>query len=118
MAGRRTTHELSSFSRKRAAEMSAAKQRLSGRTEVSSTRSGRRSVGRVLGYSIMLAVLLAAICAAIAFTLRWPGITRFYHGIDFRSARANLDLQRHFPVPVPAAHPPVLARRADAQVLG
>jgi hypothetical protein len=45
-------------------------------------------VGRVLGYSIMLAVLLAAICAAIAFTLRWPGITRFYHGIDFRSTRA------------------------------
>lgn len=71
MAGRRTNSKLPSFSWKRAAEMSAAKQRLSGRTEVPSTRSaGRRSVGRVLGYSIMLAVLLAVIFAVIVFMLR------------------------------------------------
>ncbi len=70
MAGRRTTHDLSSFSWKRAEELSAAKQRLSMRTGVPSTRSGRRSVGRILGYSIALAVLLAALSAAIVFTLR------------------------------------------------
>jgi len=89
MARRHTTHELSSFSWKRAAEMSAAKQRLSGRTGVPSSRSaGRRSVGRVLGYSIMLVVLLAAIFAAIAFVLRLPGTTRFYHGPFSRSGGA------------------------------
>jgi hypothetical protein len=36
----------------------------------------------------MLVVLLAAIFAAIAFMLRLPGTTRFYHGPLSRSAGA------------------------------
>ena len=79
MAGRYSTQGLSSFSWRREAEMSAARQRLSGRTEAPPARSkGRRSVWRVLGYSIVLAALAAAIFYAIAFTLHWPGVTGFY----------------------------------------
>jgi hypothetical protein len=78
MAGRYSTQGLSSFSWRREAEMSAARQRLSGRTENLPARStGRRSVWRVLGYFIVLAALAAA-AFAIAFTLHWPGVTRFY----------------------------------------
>ena len=68
MAGRRMNSKLPSFSWKRAAEMSAAKQRLSGRTEVPPARSKeRRSVWRFLGWSLALAVLAAAIFYAVAF---------------------------------------------------
>jgi hypothetical protein len=79
MAGRYGTQGLSSFSWRREGEMSAARQRLSGRTEAPPARpKGRRSVWRVLGYTIVLAALAAAIFYAIAFKLRWPGITGFY----------------------------------------
>jgi hypothetical protein len=89
VAGRRMNSKLPSFSWKRAAEMSAAKQRLSGRTEVPPARSKeRRSVWRVLGWSIVLAVLAAATLCAIAFKLGWLDITEFYHGPAFRSAGA------------------------------
>ena len=67
--------------------MSAAKERLSGRTAVPPARSkGRRSVWRVLWYSIILAVLVAAIFGVIAYALKWPGIIRFYHWTASRSA--------------------------------
>ena len=73
MAGRYRTQGVSSFSWRREAEMSAARQRLSRRTEAPPARPiGRRSVWRVLGYTIVLAALAAAIFCAIAFKLRWP----------------------------------------------
>ena len=79
MAGRYRTQGLSSFSWRREAEMSAARQRLSGRTEAPSARTiGRRSVWRGVGYTIVLAVLAVAIFCAIAFTLHRPGVMRFY----------------------------------------
>ena len=79
MAGRYSTQGLSSFSWRREAEMSAARQRLLRRTEAPLAGSkGRRSVWRVLGYTIVLAALAAAIFYAIAFKLRWLGITGFY----------------------------------------
>ena len=85
MAGKYGTEGLSSFSWTREAEMSAARQRLLGRTEVPPARSKeRRSAWRVLGWSIALAVLTAAILCAIAFKVGWPGIT----GPAFRSADA------------------------------
>ncbi len=119
MIGRRTTHELSSFSWKRAAELSAAKQRLSVRTGVPPRRSGeQQSVGRIIGYCIMLAILLAAIFVAIAFALRWPGVMRFYHGADFRSARACLSLQRHPSVPDPAVCRHIVTERQNTHLLG
>ena len=70
MAGRYNTRGVSSFSWRREAEMSAAKQRLSKRTAAPPARSkGRRSVLRVLGYSIVLAALAGVIFYTIAFTL-------------------------------------------------
>jgi hypothetical protein len=54
MAGRYSTQGLSSFSWRREAEMSAARQRLSRRTEAPRSK-GRRSVWRVLAYSTVLA---------------------------------------------------------------
>ena len=91
MAGRYRTQGLSSFSWRREAEMSAARQRLSRRTEAPPARPiGRRSVWRVLGYTIVLAVLAAAIFCVIAYKLRWPGITGFHRGPVFRSADARV----------------------------
>jgi hypothetical protein len=79
MAGRYRIQGLSSFSWRREAEMSAARQRLSGRTDDLPERSkGRRSAWRVLGYTIVLTALAAVIFYAIAFTLHWPGVTKFY----------------------------------------
>ena len=73
MAGRYKTQGVSSFSWRREAEMSAARQRLSDETEAPPARPiGRQSVWRVLGYTIVLAALAAAIFCAIAFKLRWP----------------------------------------------
>ena len=73
MAGRHRSQGVSSFSWRREAEMSAARQRLARRTEAPPARRiGRRSVWRVLGYAIVLAALAAAIFCAIAFKLRWP----------------------------------------------
>ena len=90
MAGKYGTEGLSSFSWTREAEMSAARQRLLGRTEVPPARSKeRRSAWRVLGWSIALAVLTAAILCAIAFKLGWLGITepafRFADAISLRA---------------------------------
>jgi disulfide bond formation protein DsbB len=85
MAGKYGTQGLSSFSWRREAEMSAARQRLLGRTDVLPVRSEeRRSAWRILGWSIVLAVLAAAILCAIAFKLGWLDIT----GPAFRSAGA------------------------------
>ncbi|MGA2109282.1 MAG: hypothetical protein ABSH25_16750 [Syntrophorhabdales bacterium] len=58
--------------------MSAARQRLSKVTGAPSTRpGGHLSMRRALWYSLIVAALLAA-AFAIAFTLHWPGVTRFY----------------------------------------
>jgi len=88
MAGKHGTQGLSPFSWGREGEMSAARQRLLGRTEVSPIRSKERSAWRVLGWCIVLATLTAAILCAIAFKLGWLGITKFSHGPAFRSAGA------------------------------
>ena len=82
MAGRRGTQGLSPFSWEREKGMSAARQRLLGRTVATPKRSKRRrSVWRILGWSIALAVVAAAIFWAVALKLRWPGIrtTLFIH---------------------------------------
>jgi len=82
MARRQAVHGLSSFSWRREAEISAARQRLSGRTVASPSRSrGHRSMWRVLGWSLTLAVLVAAILCAVAFKFGWLGIMRLYHGL-------------------------------------
>lgn len=82
MAGRYGTHGLSSFSWRKEAEMSAARQRLLGRKAAPLAQPrGRRSVWRVLGWSLTLAVIAAAIFCAIALKLRWPGIIRLHHGL-------------------------------------
>ncbi|MGD0661064.1 MAG: hypothetical protein ABSD38_23630 [Syntrophorhabdales bacterium] len=79
MARRHWIQGLSPFSWEREAEMSAAKQRLLGRTAASPAQSrGRRSMWRVLGWSLSLAALAAVIFYAIAFKLRWLGIIGFY----------------------------------------
>jgi hypothetical protein len=89
MARRQGIQGLSPFSWEREAEMSAARQRLLGRTVAPAARSrGGRSVWRVLGWSLTLAVLAAAIFCAIALKLRWPGIMRLYHGSASGSAAA------------------------------
>ncbi|MGD0663931.1 MAG: hypothetical protein ABSD38_38340 [Syntrophorhabdales bacterium] len=86
MARRRGIQGLSPFSWEREAEMSAARQRLLGRTVATPVRSkGRRSVWRVLGWSLTLAALAAAIFCAVALKLRWPGM-KFYRGSASRSA--------------------------------
>ena len=85
MARRHTTQRLSSFSWKKEAKTSEAKQRLSRRTGIPTARSkGHRSVWRVIAYSIILAVLMAAIVGVTA--IKWPEIIRFYHGLAYRSA--------------------------------
>ena len=86
MARRQGIQGLSPFSWERETEMSAARQRLLGRTVATPVGSkGRRSVWRILGWSLTLAVLAAAIFCAVVLKLRWPGM-RFYRGSVSRSA--------------------------------
>ena len=72
MTRRNTTKELSSFSWKREARISAAKQRLSKRADVSAVQPERHpSPWQILAYSMMAIALLGAIFGVIAFTVRW-----------------------------------------------
>ena len=81
MARRQGIQRLSSFSWQREAEISAARQRLSGRTVATPVRSrGHRAMWRVLGWSLTLAVIAAILCA-IVFKFGWLGIIRLHHGL-------------------------------------
>jgi len=78
MARREVVQPLSSFSWKKEAKMSAAGQRLMGRTGARSARSGGHlPVWRILWYAIIVAVLLGA-ALAIAFTLERQGAARYH----------------------------------------
>ena len=69
--------------------MSAARQRLLGRTRGYLPRSqGRRTVWRVLGWSLTLAIIAAAIFGAVALKLRWPtmrSLAGMLHGLPTQS---------------------------------
>lgn len=86
MARRRPTQELSSFSWKREARMSAAKERLSRRSEPSvAEKKARPSIPRILAYLFALVLLVAAVWGAIALVSQWPAVMKLYHELSVRS---------------------------------